>query len=345
MIDGVFVLLELCNDQVKTSLEIGGYFGLSLPYYGDPFPNTYKFQSGRAALRAVLECAGIKVVSMPAYICDSVIQAVKDSGAVAETYLLNDLLYPKDFPCLNSSTRAAIYVNYFGLCQENVKRLCEEIGTKQLIIDNSQALFASPGSFFASIYSVRKFVGVPDGGLLAVSDLDIEEPKEEDEESIGRMKHLLLRMASSARAGYLDYVRSEATLSNTRPLRISSLTRRLLASIDMECVKNRRRENFSVLAARLDKHNFHKWLLRDDAVPLCYPLVLDYDVQRLRRKLSDKNIFIPTYWSDVKKRAPYKSIEYRLVHNCLAIPCDQRYSTIQMTELADRISTFLLDNR
>ena len=327
----------MSNMGIKFSTGIGGYFGLELPYYGDPFPNTYKFQSGRAALRAALECAGIKQVWLPAYICDSVIQAVKDSGATAKTYLLDDLLYPKDLPCFTVDNCVLLYVNYFALCQENVNRLLQEIPNQQLIIDNSQALFSPDSRALATIYSVRKFVGVPDGGLLAVSDLDIKEPENEDNDSIGRMKHLLIRMAYSAPDGYSDYVNSEITLSNSKPLRMSCLTKRLLASIDMKRVKKRRRDNFSELAALLDKHNLHKLAIGKDSVPLCYPLFVNYDVDNLKKYLRSKDIFIPTYWPDVKKRAVYKTIEYRLVHNCLAIPCDQRYSTIQMADLADMI--------
>jgi hypothetical protein len=319
------------------STEIGGYFGLDLPYYGDPFPNTYKFQSGRAALRAALECAAIKQVWLPAYICDSVIQAVKDSGATVQTYLLDDLLYLKNLASLQLDRSVLLYVNYFGLCQENTDRLLRQLPNNKLIIDNSQALFAPRCSSLATIYSVRKFVGVPDGGLLAVSGLDIKEPENEDKDSIERVKHLLLRMAYSAREGYSDYVNSEVTLSDTKPLRMSILTKRLLSSIDMERVKKRRRENFSQLAARLDEHNIRKWVLDKNSIPLCYPLLVDHDVDELKESLRRKGIFIPTYWPDVKMGAECNSIEYRLVRSCLAIPCDQRYSTMHMVDVADQI--------
>ena len=55
-----------------------------------------------------------------------------------------------------------LYVNYFGLCDENVERLLQEVPKEKLIIDNSQALFALPSNAMATIYSIRKFIGVPD---------------------------------------------------------------------------------------------------------------------------------------------------------------------------------------
>lgn len=68
-------------------------------------------------------------------------------------------------------------------------------------------------------------------------------PKIEDTNSMMRMKHLLLRTAYSAHAGYSSYVDSERTLNNTTPLKMSRLTQRLLVSVDLEEVKHRRREN------------------------------------------------------------------------------------------------------
>jgi hypothetical protein len=130
-----------------------------------------------------------------------------------------------------------LYVNYFGLCEANIARLLQNVPCTQLIIDNSQALFALPTNALANIYSPRKFVGVPDGGLLVSSGLEIKTPKDEDTESINRMRHMLLRTAYTARDGYLYYLESEKALSNTKPLRMSCLTKRILASIDMAMVK------------------------------------------------------------------------------------------------------------
>ena len=334
---GIFALSEMIKKEASLSTEIGGYFGLDLPYYCDPFPNAYKFQSGRAALRAVLEWSGIKQVWLPEYICDSVFQAIEDSGAAAKTYRLDDSLYPKGLTPLSLNAGVILYVNYFGLCQDNVNRLLKKIPNKHLVIDNSQALFEKHSDALATIYSARKFVGVPDGGFLMVSGLEIEEPLIEDRDSIDRMKHLLLRMAYSASEGYEDFIKSENSLGNTTPLSMSWLTKRLLAGIDMQQVIRRRRENFLQLAALLDKYNIRKWFLNSETVPLCYPLMVDYKVDNIRYNLRNENIFIPTYWPNLKIQAADNGIEYKMIHNCLAIPCDQRYSTIQMAEIANKI--------
>lgn len=154
------------SNSIDSLTEIGGYFELDLPEHGDPFSNTLKFQSARAALRAVLESTDVSQVLLPIYICDAVVQAVIDSGAVVNPYFLDNSLYPKILPNPLPEKSVLLYVNYFGLCDVNIERLSQCIPKKQLIIDNSQALFSLPINALATIYSIRKYLGVPDGGLL-----------------------------------------------------------------------------------------------------------------------------------------------------------------------------------
>ena len=328
---------------VESLAEIGGYFGLDLPDRGDAFPAAIKFQSGRAALRAVLESANIARVLLPAYICDSMIRAVIDAGARVATYWLDDSLYPKGLPDPLPEKSAVLYVNYFGLCSANISRLLEVIPRDQLIIDNSQALLTPPTKGLATIYSPRKFVGVPDGGLLVTAGLKIIVPEDEDTGSVDRIRHLLLRTAYTPQDGYADYLESEKSLSDTRPLRMSRLTRRILAGIDMAAVKRQRRENFMALAARLNKCNSHKCARDADSAPLCYPLIVGRDVMQLQKDLLGKGIYIPTYWPEVRSRA-LDGIEYQLANCCLTVPCDQRYSREQMSYLADEIISGLGDH-
>jgi len=328
---------------VKSFSEIGGYFGLDLPDHGDAFTDAIGFQSGRAALRGVLEGAGIERAFVPAYVCDAAIQAVLDAGATVETYRLDDSLYPRDLPSQFPGKSALIYVNYFGLCDGNITRLIQDFPRNQLIVDNAHALLTPHADVLATIYSPRKFVGVPDGGLLVTSNRGITIPEREDTGSLGRMKHLLRRMAYTAHDGYSDYLESENSLSDTTPLSMSCLTRRILVSIDMTVVERRRRDNFIALAARLDKCNIHKWQVDAKSTPLCYPLVLGFDVHNMKKQLAERGIYIPTYWPDCKLRVT-GGIEYQLINCCLPVPCDQRYSPDQMADLAGVILSGL-DNR
>lgn len=68
-----------------------------------------------------------------------------------------------------SSGEFILYTNYFGVKDEYVKSLSEVYGDR-LIVDNAQSFYSDVTAGPSYIYSPRKFVGVPDGGI-AYSDL------------------------------------------------------------------------------------------------------------------------------------------------------------------------------
>ncbi len=63
------------------------------------------------------------------------------------------------------------------------------------------------------------------------------------------------------------------------------------------------------------------------------------NVDHLKERLIDKGIFIPVYWPEIKSRAVINSLEFRLLHSCLFVPCDHRYSTSQMNDMAREITS------
>ncbi len=320
------------KEYTESLTEIGGYFGLDLPDYGDLYTDAIKFQSARAAIRAVLECNGITHVMMPAYICDSIIKSAVDAGVEVETYDLDESLYPKNLPRTLPDRCAVIYVNYFGLCQQNISRLLEEIPGDRLIIDNSQALFALRAEVLAAVYSPRKFVGLPDGGLLIASaSLRIKPPTEEDQGSFERMRYLLIRAAYSAREGYADFDKARNSLRDLPPLAMSRLTQRLMRSIRWDQVSGRRRENYAVMARMMDAVNEMRWSLGKSDVPLCYPLTLmGCDISKTRAELAALNVFTATYWPDALPRIKPNTIEAALVYKTLFLPIDQRLEPAQV---------------
>jgi hypothetical protein len=231
-----------------------------------------------------------------------------------------------------------LYVNYFGLCAKNIAKLLKVIPSQRLIIDNSQALFAPHEEVLATIYSPRKFVGVPDGGLLKISpSLNFTPPALEDNASIGRLKPLLIRMAYSAREGYSDFQKIPISLQDTTPLAMSRLTQRLMRSISWQQVAQRRRENFLVIAKKLDAVNEVQWELGEQDVPMCYPLVLNRELGKIKMVFAAQNIFIPIYWQDALPRVAPDSIEARYIHQTLFLPIDQRLDSAQIEKVTSLI--------
>jgi hypothetical protein len=49
-----------------------------------------------------------------------------------------------------------------------------------------------------------------------------------------------------------------------------------------------------------------------------------------RQRLLANRIFVATYWPNMQERVSTDSLEYKLVKNCLPIPCDQRYDASEL---------------
>lgn len=315
--------------------EIGGYFELDLPDNGELYDDVFKFQSARAAMRAVLESENISRVLIPAYICDSIFKSAEEANVAIETYDLDQELFPENLPPDLSSGTVLIYVNYFGLCRKNLSRLLEKVSKDQIIIDNSHALFSQPLGVLAEIYSPRKFVGLPDGGLLRASpSLAFTVPDKEDNESFERMDYLLTRMAYSARQGYSGFDMARKSLDINKPMMMSRLTQRLMRSINWEKVVRKRRENFQLMSDLLGEKNSMAWVLHEDDVPLCYPLTSTFkDVQTIRNQLASMDIFTATYWPDALKRVRAGRIEDTMINQTLFLPIDQRIGVSEVEEV------------
>ncbi|GLR65076.1 hypothetical protein [Marinospirillum insulare] len=305
---------------------IGGYFELELPKSQNyPYPEAFKYQSARSAFYALLEKIKPSKVYMPRYICDTMIAPLRALAIDIDYYSIS-----KDLDCKFTGrlkdNEILFYVNYFGLCTSHQENLLKKYPANQLVFDHSQAFFQKPLDALATIYSPRKFFGVPDGGLLA-TNLDITEPEEIDTGSIDRASHLLKRLAGEPEDGYSDYQENENSLNNLQPKKMSQLTERLLASIDYESIKEIRNANFIYLHDKF-KHLNELEIESFDA-PLSYPL-LSYQDRGV--ELIKKRIFTPTYWPDALDRCKGNQEEY-LINNLYPLPIDQRYSKNDMDRL------------
>ncbi len=319
--------------------EIGGYFELDLPDYEELYPEALGFQSARSAFLAILQASDFEEVWLPNYICDSMFESARLANVRIQTYSIDQNLVPVNLPESIPINVGVLYVNYFGLSTDAVSAVHQIVPSSQLIIDNSQALYSSPTSALATIYSPRKFVGLPDGGLVYHSDeLPLMAPLEEDYGSIERLRHLMLRTAYSARNGYHDYQMARLSLVGQAPLRMSALTRRLMKSIRWSEVSRIRRRNFDAMHALLGNTNAMSLLLDPSVVPLCYPwMVSDVDIESVKARLASRGVFVPTYWPDALPRLKKATVEQQLLQNTLFLPMDQRMDIAQVEMVCELV--------
>jgi hypothetical protein len=304
----------------RESRAIGGYFELELPRVDAPLHgNALRFQSSRAAFLALLRAGRPTAVWMPWYVCDAMIEPLRMTGTPVKRYRLDADLRVQSADLAHGEW--LVYVNYFGLCARQVDDVLSRFPRERVLIDNAQALFARPADCLATLYSPRKFLGVPDGGYL-VTQQPVDIPAAFDEGSLLRCGHLLTRLAKDAEAGYADYAAAEESLKLQEPLRMSTLTERLLASIDYDSVRARRVENFAFLHEKLQRYNRFTFRYDEQTVPLCYPL---FDAPTgAREALRAQRIYTPTYWPDVADAKGAPDFERDLPGSTLCVPCDQR---------------------
>lgn len=308
---------------------IGGYFGLELNANQNNLNEWgVAYQSARAALYAILDHTKCQRIWLPKYICSSIIPGIEALEVEILRYDISMTFRIKSKIELQNHD-VLLYVNYFGICDNQEIELMSIYPNDQIIFDHSQAFFSKPKSVLASIFSPRKFMGVPDGGFLytneKVSDLALV-----DTGSVERAKYLLTRISDGAEAGYKDFQNADESLADFTPKKMSNLTSRILSSIDVDTIAKIRTDNFNYLHNKLGVLNELHIPQRCQA-PLCYPLLIKSN--KLRDVLISNKIFIAQYWADALGNVDKTSNEFTLINDLLAIPCDQRYTKIELDEV------------
>ena len=325
--------------------EVGGYFELELnERYRSPLHfDGYLFNSGRNALEFILLSMGNKVkkIYIPYFTCEVVLQPIIKQNIPFEFYPINFSLEIENPPSLKEG-EYIIANNYFGIKDEYIKTIAKQYKDK-IIIDNSQAWYSPEIEKTMMFYSPRKYFGLPDGGIATGLEKNLFNEnlyKSLDKDfSYGRFSHLLKRHELSASEGYQDFRRNSSLLGEEPLKKMSDLTTKLLGTVDMQMVKDKRRQNFEFLNKHLGSLNKFKLPSLDTfSSPLVYPF-LTYK-EDLRKKLIENKIFVPTYWPNVFEWCNKDSTEYQLTNYILPLPIDQRYGVDEMLKIIQVINFY-----
>lgn len=320
---------------------IGGYFSLELNENKERHVNAIRLNAGRYALEYILKARQYKKVYLPYYICDTVLQPFMRLGVDYEFYHINEFLEPV-INIIPHADEAVLYVNYFGLKNHYASTFCSTF--PNTILDQTQAFYNDEGNCYGNsgvkcdtIYSCRKFFGVPDGAYL-YTNCHLEEELPQDE-SFERMTFLTKRIDQSAQEGYNDFRASSKELSMVGMKRMSKLTEAMMRGIDYTRKANLRIQNFYTLDNMLKSSNQFKYDMDHAMVPMVYPYLVE-DGAKLRQHLIDHQVFCARYWPDVLERCKPDEWEYRLAENLVCLPIDQRYVEEDMYFILDCINTY-----
>lgn len=309
--------------------EIGGFFELECDRRPLYYQDGIYLNSCRSALRYIIRTLGIKSIYAPFYTCNVVYDAIQQEGCKIVSYGLDSSLLPtREF----SVDDFIIYNNYFGVIGENVGELASRY--PNLIVDNAQAFYSMPDCR-ASIYSPRKFFGLPDGGILRANNLPLMDLEQGCSSDV--VSHLFKRYDYGARNSYHDFCMNDKALEQYTLQRMSKLTTALMGNIDYDYARKRRLANFHYL----EKHLFTSFPLKmtNEDVPLVFPLLVD-NGEHLRENLIKNNIFCARYWPNILESIGNLSVERNLALNLVAVPIDQRYDLSDMEKVVRLIKAY-----
>ena len=224
-----------------------------------------------------------------------------------------------------------LYIHFCGFPNRTVERLLSELpgGSRPFVVEDCvSALFtANVGEFgdFA-LYSFRKFLAVPDGGLL-LSRRPLKADLEPASESFISAKIL---------GGFLNSPellrRGEDLLDgDDSPREPSDFGRYLLDRLPWEHIPGARRRNYSRLADLIPGAP----PLTEETVPLGLPLFVRRGKGELERRLRAKGFEPPFSWGappgDPEKEADRVTV----------LPCDERMGEEDLEKIAEICLPFL----
>ena len=309
--------------------EIGGYIEFETSGGHALHEEMIGLNCGRSGLAYLIETKRIRAIALPYFLCASVKELCEKMKLRICYYRTGMSFLPQNLELKSDEWLYA--VNYYGqMTAGDAAALKTRYG--RVILDNSQAYFDEPISGIDTIYTCRKYFGVPDGAFLS-TDVPLERPLPEDF-SAGRMGFLLGRFEGKASDYYDGYVKNNAMFADEPVKKISALTMNLLRSIDYERVEKRRTANFRYLHERLKERNMLK--LRVPSGAFAYPLMVN-DAPVIRRKLIEQKIYVPLLWPNVVLETEADSVDRRLAESVLPLPCDQRYDEEDMARVADAV--------
>lgn len=313
--------------------EIGGYFNLELDYKNDILhADGVLLNTGRNSLEYILRSLKkVQKVYLPYFTCEVILEPLSKLQIKYDFYSINERFELTEELIL-AQDEYLIYTNYFGIKDKYVCQLAS-IYNKQLIVDNAQAFYAEHIPDINTIYSPRKFMGLPDGGIAYANGYY---NVEERDVSYERCSHLLKRYDIGPADGYSDFRANSEKLKGLPICRMSHLTEALMHSIDYEYIKNKRKENFNFLHRALKDNNKLSILFKDEfACPMIYPYFSENPL--LKSLLIKEKIFVATYWPNVLNWCKPTDIEYQLADRIIAIPIDQRYGEDEMKLISEKI--------
>lgn len=322
-------------------MEIGSFLELDLRSNGEYYSGSEdiaRLNSARSGIFHSLRICGCSVIYLPFYLCPSVGMFLSRKGVEIKKYFINDQFEPQIDHIENGA--AILIVNYFGILSNSfLSKIINKYD--KVIIDNCPSFYSEPIEGGYSVYSTRKFFGVPDGCYVIGKDAGKFTDEYQQDHSSETSAFLLKRHEVGCNASYAERMKNEERIDASDILNMSGLTRALLSGIDYENIKTKRRENFRFAceiyrAINLIDPETH---IDDNSSPMVYPLVIEN--AELVDWLREKQIYTGRWWKHVLNEVPEKSFEVLMSKFMVPVPIDQRYGKSDLIYVKNEVVRIL----
>ncbi len=150
----------------------------------------------------------------------------------------------------------------------------------------------------------------------------------------------------SGEKDYAGYLHNESLLSLTLSRYASNLLPTKNTIQDLNAIHHsfcmlRRENNVTRYCTSFEDIN-NSWFIRYGSPLLYFPLNLGRDVTKIRQELIVRKIFIPTLWKETV--GELTDDEKTLRDNVLLLPCDYRYTPVDIEHISEVVLQVIKDS-
>ena len=318
----------------------------------------YSLRSGRDALNVIAREYPNTTVFLPSLCCNSMITPFEIYGCKIIFYPLTSE-FCVDFSVLLNKLelikeqKLLLFYDYFAINMFHLNQLAElKKSFKDLVLikDITHSLLNAKDSEHYvdyTIASLRKWVNLPDGGLLWTKrKLKTSHLFEDSRFAQQRLQAQCMRTEyfivgdESIKEQYRKIFSNVSLLldNGISPVKMTEYSYQLALNTDWEYIKKRRIDNANILKNIFSKNQNIKLINFDINNSALYVPIMLKNRDKIQQILSSKGIFNTIIWPLRKEQMLVCPTAKYVTEHMLAVPCDQRYTKEDMIYIGNEIT-------
>lgn len=320
--------------------------------------NTIYFNTGRNAIKALVNSLNFDYVLLPEYICESVISCF-DNRKIIFYHLEDNLLPDIDdlLPKLSNNT-LLYFVHYFGIeskeyndCVEALRIAKED--KKCVVLEDTTHNFFNQCQYIGDycVASLRKWVAIPDGAVLYTKNRlcknNFHFSNEERNKKIYGMvlKNIFLNGIMDCNKEYRQIFAEAEHLydEQTKIYFMSTISEFLLNCYSINQIVTKRRNNYNYLFNLIKDYDIDLLgACKENECPIALPLYIE-DRDNFREYLIQRKVYCAVHWPILNTPLEDNIYARRMSQHLISLPIDQRYGVRNMDYLFEQIKGFYND--